>query len=82
MESRCTHGSGYARRRRVFVALSMNEQLTQWIVFLDRFWVLKSRFYWGGLAPWDTRHVFQKFNMGRRNGKRLKALIAVWHAVV
>jgi hypothetical protein len=46
MESRCTHGSGYARRRRVFVALSMNEQLTQWIVFLDRFWVLKSRFYW------------------------------------
>jgi hypothetical protein len=39
-------------------------------------------FGWGGLVPRDTQHVFQKFNMGRRNGKRLKTLIAVWHAVV
>jgi hypothetical protein len=37
MESKCSHGSGYVEKRRAFVALFMNGQLTLWIVFLDRF---------------------------------------------
>jgi hypothetical protein len=37
---------------------------------------------WNVLVPPDLRHIFEKFNVGRSNGKRLKGLLAVWHAVV
>jgi hypothetical protein len=39
-------------------------------------------FGWNVLVPRDFRHIFDKFNVGRSNGKRLKGLLAVWHAVV
>jgi hypothetical protein len=37
---------------------------------------------WTDLVPRDLRIIFGKFNVGRSNGKRLKGLLAVWHAVV
>jgi hypothetical protein len=37
---------------------------------------------WNGLVPRDPIHIFGKFNVGRGNGKRLKGLLAVWHAAV
>jgi hypothetical protein len=39
-------------------------------------------FGWNGLVPRDLRHIFEKFNVGRGNGKRLNGLLVVWHAVV
>jgi hypothetical protein len=39
-------------------------------------------FCWIGVVPRDPLHIFGKFNVGRGNGKRLKGLLAVWHAVV
>jgi hypothetical protein len=37
---------------------------------------------WNGLVPRDPIYIFGKFNVGRGNGKRLKGLLAIWHAVV
>jgi hypothetical protein len=39
-------------------------------------------FGWEVLVPRDLRQIFEKFNVGRGNGKRLKGLLAVWHVVV
>jgi hypothetical protein len=37
---------------------------------------------WGGVVPRDPRDCFGKFDVRRGNGKCLKGLLAVWHAVV
>jgi hypothetical protein len=39
-------------------------------------------FGWDDVAPRDPRHILQRFNVGRGNGKGLKGLLAVWHVVV
>jgi hypothetical protein len=39
-------------------------------------------FGWVGVVPRDPRHIFGNCFVGRGNGKRLKGLLAVWHAVV
>jgi hypothetical protein len=37
---------------------------------------------WIDLVPRDPILIFGKFNVRRGNGKRLKGLSAIWHAVV
>jgi hypothetical protein len=39
-------------------------------------------FGWGPVVPRDLLTIFQKFSVGRENGKWLKGLLSVWHAVV
>jgi hypothetical protein len=34
------------------------------------------------VVPRDPLDIFQKFSVGKGNGKRLKGLLSVWHVVV
>jgi hypothetical protein len=63
--------------------LECADHLFGWCAFASTLWDKVFHWFdWGGAVPRDPRHIFQKFNSGTTNGKRLKGLLAVWHAVV
>ncbi|PNX96622.1 hypothetical protein L195_g019832, partial [Trifolium pratense] len=63
--------------------LECEEHLFGGCAFAESLWSkVFTWFGWVGAVPRDPLKIFQKFSVGRGNGKRLKGLLAVWHVVV